>query len=319
MQTATYHTPVLLPRVLTFLFTRPDGVYVDATLGGGGHAEALAQRLGPAGRILGIDADDDALAFARRRLEPHGIRVQFAHDNFRNLGAVLAAHSLKTISGILFDLGVSSHQLDAAHRGFSFQSDERLDMRMDRRLPHDAAEVIRTYSRQRLAEIFFLYGEERKARQIAARIAETRSARPITTTADLARVVRQEIPDRFAVKSLARIFQALRIEVNQELAALEAALPAAVDALEPGGRVVVIAYHSLEDRIVKHAFRHAAAAFRPAPSKLAPAEPRQPRLRLLTRTPVEADEDERSTNPRARSAKLRAAEKIGTGGADATQ
>jgi 16S rRNA (cytosine1402-N4)-methyltransferase len=290
-------------------------VYVDATLGGGGHAEALLERLSAQGRLLGIDADGEAIAFARQRLKRFGNRVELIHDNFRNLSALLADRSLSTVTGVLFDLGVSSHQLDDPHRGFSFQSDERLDMRMDQRLQTDAAAILNSYSREQLARIFSVYGEERLARPLAARIVQARATAPLQSTAELARIVRERTGERFAVKSLARVFQALRIEVNRELDALEHALPAAISALETGGRIVVIAYHSLEDRIVKQRFRDAAARSSPRRSRFAPPEQIHPSLRLLTRSPVEADEEEIQLNPRARSAKLRAAERIaGPGG-----
>ena len=310
MPTETYHTPVLLQDVLLTLVTRPDGVYVDATLGGGGHAEALLERLSATGRLIGIDTDTDALAYARKRLERFGHRVVFVQDNFSNIGPILTKHAIHEVSGILFDLGVSSHQIDEAGRGFSFRADEPLDMRMDRRQQCDAGMVVNSSGLKELKHLLEAYGEERQAAKIAKAIVEARRRAKIRTTGELTSIVRRAVGERYVLKSLARVFQALRISVNRELDVLAPALQNAIERLEPGGRIVVLSYHSLEDRIVKHAFRDAAAASRPSGSRLLPPEALSPRLRIITRSPVTASEQEVTANPRARSAKLRAAERL---------
>ena len=310
MPAETYHTPVLLQDVLLTLVTKPDGVYVDATLGGGGHAEALLGRLGTSARLVGIDADAEALAFARRRLSGFGEKVAFVHDNFGNLASILDRNGIRAIAGILFDLGVSSHQLDEAPRGFSFRADEPLDMRMDQRQERDAAIVVNTLGQQELKRLLSEYGEERQAGRIAGALVRARETSRIRTTGEVAAIVRRAVGEHHVIKSLARVFQALRIEVNRELEALPVALASAIDQLEPGGRLVVISYHSLEDRIVKQTLRSASAASRPGGSRLLPPESLSPRLRILTPSPVTASDEEIVSNPRARSAKLRAAERL---------
>lgn len=310
MHESTFHTPVLLQEVLRYLLTAPDGVYVDATLGGGGHAEAVLEKLGAKGMVVGIDVDLDAIAMAQSRLENFGRRAVLVQDNFRNLKAILAARRLQSVDGVLFDLGVSSFQLDEATKGFSFRADERLDMRMDRRQQLDARAVVNGYSEQELADLFWKYGEEKHARRIAKRILQTRTQRSINTTGELAEVVASAVGHRFLTKSLARVFQAIRIEVNNELDNLQQALNDAIDVVKPGGRIVVISYHSLEDRIVKQTLKMAAATTIPSGSKLVPDKPLQPRLAILTRKPITASSSEVAVNPRSRSAKLRAAEKL---------
>jgi 16S rRNA (cytosine1402-N4)-methyltransferase len=305
-----FHTPVLLQEVLRYLLTSPDGVYVDATLGGGGHAAAVLENLGSKGMVVGIDADRDAIAAAQIRLERFGRRAVLVQENFRNLKAILAARQLQLVDGVLFDLGVSSFQLDEATKGFSFRADERLDMRMDRRQQLDARAVVNGYREQELANLFWTYGEERHARRIAKRIVQVRRQKSIDTTGALAEVVATVVGHRFLTKSLARVFQAIRIEVNNELENLQQALHDAIDVVKPGGRIVVISYHSLEDRIVKQTMKMASATKLPSGSKLIPDVPLQPRLAVLTKKPVTASSLEVAGNPRSRSAKLRAAEKL---------
>jgi len=309
VEASAYHTPVLLHEVLECLRIRPEGSYLDGTLGGGGHAEAVLDRLGPGGRLIGLDADEEALTSSAARLERFGGKAVLVRANFRDMLHVVRELHQAPLDGILLDLGVSSHQLDDPARGFSFRADERLDMRMDRRQEADATAVVNTYDEQRLAELFRAYGEERQSRAIARAVVRTRALSPLRTTAELAAVVGRVAGPRHRLKTLARIFQALRIEVNGELESIRQALSDGIDLLAPGGRFVVIAYHSLEDRMVKEAFREAAATARRSGHVLAPDTPLVPRLRIITGKPVEAGNEEVEDNPRARSAKLRAAER----------
>jgi 16S rRNA (cytosine1402-N4)-methyltransferase len=288
----------------------PGKTIVDATLGGGGHAQAILERLGETGCCFGFDADTDALTFAADRLKEFGGRLVPIHDNFGNLRSVLSQHSVDAIDGILFDLGVSSHQLDDPSRGFTFRASDTLDMRMDRRQELHAGQVINTYAVKELEEIFRNYGEEKLARRIATRIVERRKRTAVETTGDLASIVESVTGARFAVKSLARVFQALRIEVNVELDRLQQGLEQALDVVRTGGRIVVISYHSLEDRIVKDCFRDAARSLLRSGLKPVPDTQIKPRVNILTKKPLEATATEIRMNPRARSAKLRAVEKL---------
>ena len=305
-----YHTPVLVEETLTLLQPKPQELYVDGTLGGGGHAEQILMHCGPDGRLIGIDQDDDALASARERLARFGDRVIFCKTNFFMLESTLRELGIGKINGLLLDLGVSSHQLDDGGRGFSFQADARIDMRMDRTQSLDGWRVVNTYGPDALAEIFWTYGEERYAKHVIRELMRARETRTIDTTSDLAKVVESAVGAQFVNKTLARIFQAIRIEVNHELDRLSSVLRQGMDALAPGGRIVVISYHSLEDRIVKDFFRDEARSAIPSGHKLIPDVPVEPKARLLTRKPLEASTAERERNPRARSAKLRAAERI---------
>lgn len=289
------------------LGARPGGTYVDATLGGGGHALEILRQSAPAGRLIGFDRDPQALAAAGRMLAGEAGRVRLVRDNFSGLGRHLS-DSAGRIDGILFDLGVSSPQIDRAGRGFSFMADGPLDMRMGD-TGRTAAAVVNEYSPGQLAEIFRNYGEEREAVRIARAIARQRANDPITTTGRLAAIVRATRP-AMPAKTLARIFQAIRIEVNDELGALSQALEQAHGLLAHRGRIVAISYHSLEDRIVKEFFRCKAAACTCPPDlpvcvcgRLAGT------LAILTPRPVTPDEREQRENPRSRSAKLRAAER----------
>jgi len=302
-----YHAPVLCDEAIEALLTDPGLTYVDGTLGGGGHAERVCRLLSANGRLLCFDLDEDAIRFASRRLARFGDRVVFVRANFREMKTELRRMGLDRVGGVLLDLGVSSFQLDEGPRGFSFRSDEELDMRMDRRQQLTARDVVNGYPVESLADILFRYGEERLSRRIARRIA---SQRPLRSTGDLSAAVESVVGERFLVKTLARVFQALRIEVNGELDNLSAGLTAALDVLAPGGRLVVVAYHSLEDRIVKEFFRKEAAVVIPSGHKLVPDAPRNPRLRILTRRPVQPSALEIERNPRARSARLRVAERI---------
>jgi 16S rRNA (cytosine1402-N4)-methyltransferase len=320
------HVPVLLERCLQLLAPAflaagstavgevgggRSPVLLDATIGLGGHAEAALaahSRL----RLIGLDRDPQALAYARQRLQRYGTRAQLVHAVFDELGTVLAALGHRRVDGVLFDLGVSSLQLDLPERGFAYAQDAPLDMRMDPERGLSAAEIVNSYPADRLARVLRDYGEERFAARIAAAIVRRRERAPVDSTAQLAELVRDAIPAaarRTGGNPAKRTFQALRIEVNQELDALTAALPAALDALVPGGRIVVLSYHSLEDRITKRAFAERARSS--APVGL-PVEPpgTGPTLRLLTRGAERPDAAEVAANPRAASARLRAAERI---------
>ena len=308
------HVPVLLDRVLDLLapaLGRAGAVLVDATLGLGGHSEALL-RAHPAITLVGLDRDRQALRLAAQRLAPYAERTHLVHAVYDQLPRVLDDLGLTGIDGALFDLGVSSLQLDLPERGFSYAQDAPLDMRMDEQDPLTAEEIVNSYPVPRLARILRDYGEERFALRVAQAIGRRRAEHRLTSSAELAELVRQAIPAatrRTGGHPAKRTFQALRIEVNAELAAVEAAIPAALQALTVGGRIVVLAYHSLEDRIVKRSFAELATDRTPADLPVALAEA-GPQIRLLTRGAESASEAEVAANPRAASVRLRAAERI---------
>jgi 16S rRNA (cytosine1402-N4)-methyltransferase len=311
--TEPFHQPVLLGPVLQFLRPRPGAVVVDATLGGGGHAEAILAELGAGGRLIGIDQDEEALEAARQRLGWHpGFRA--LAGSFADLPELLSGLGQSQVDGILMDLGVSSHHLDTPERGFSFRFDAPLDMRMDRSRPLRAEDLVANLSEDELKRIIREYGEERYAGRIARRIVEERRRRPIRTTGRLAEVVLAALPPQARhgqkIHPATRTFQALRMAVNQELEALQQGLEGAVACLAPQGRLVVISYHSLEDRLVKQTMRRYSGQCVCPPGL--PACRCQPRslLKVLTRKPIQPDETEIAVNPRARSARLRAAEKL---------
>jgi 16S rRNA (cytosine1402-N4)-methyltransferase len=302
-----FHTPVLRAEAIRHLLTDPGGTYVDGTVGAGGHAEELCRQLREGGRCICFDADDEALQRARVRLASFCGQTVFVHANVRRLREELLSRGIARIHGLLLDLGVSSHQIDDPQRGFSFRGDEQLDMRMDRRLALTARDAVNTLSAEELAGILWRYGEERKARPLARAIV---AQRPVETTRQLAAIVERVVGGRFLPKSLARVFQALRIHVNDELGSLSDVLSQGLEVLRPGGRIVVIAYHSLEDRLVKEFFRKEASERIPAPHRLLPDVPRVAQLRLVISKPVVPREEEIQRNPRARSAKMRVAEKV---------
>jgi 16S rRNA (cytosine1402-N4)-methyltransferase len=290
------HLPVMPAEVLGFLRPSHGGLFVDCTVGLGGHARALLEA--GASRLLGLDRDRDALAIAHTTLAPWTDRVELVHADYRTIDEVLAARQIAQVDGVLADLGVSSLQFDAAGRGFSFQRDEPLDMRMDRSGGETAADLVARSSERELADAIFQYGEERFSRRIARALVYERSETPIVTTGRLATIVRRAIPRRgFArIDPATRTFQALRIWVNRELEGLDRFLEAAVDRLRIGARLAVITFHSLEDRIVKHTLRA--------------IDQRSGTVKVLTKKPLIPTDDEVQRNPRARSAKLRAAEKV---------
>ncbi len=305
-----FHIPVLCRDAVEALVTDPEGCYVDGTVGGGGHAEQLCLRLRGRGRIVCLDADDEALASARTRLAPFTERTIFVHANFADLTGALQRLHVARVHGFLFDLGVSSHQFDIPGRGFSFRGDERLDMRLDRRQQATAWHLVNTADEDVLAGVLREYGEERESRRIARRVV---AARPVDTTGELRAIVEHTVGGRFRTKSLARVFQALRIAVNHELDNLRSVLAQAVRLMVPGGRLVVISYHSLEDRIVKELFRSEAESPAEKNNPFARGPLAEGRLRLVTRKPVTPSEEEIARNPRARSAKMRVAERTDVG------
>ena len=307
------HVSVLAEECIQALNLRPDGVYVDGTTGGGGHSLRIAQQLGPAGRLICIDRDEEALAAASRRLEAYRDRVTFVKSNFAQIAQVIEGQGLAGVDGILFDLGVSSYQLDNGDRGFSYMHDAPLDMRMDRSQPFSAWDVVNTYTQEQLRQILWEYGEERYSGRVAATIVQQREESPIETTGQLAQVIREAMPAaarREKQHPAKRSFQAIRIEVNGELRAVEQAMEGSVDKLLPGGRLAVISFHSLEDRIVKKIFAQQAKGCTCPPEFPVCVCGKKPRLKLISRGVITAGQKELDENPRARSAKLRVAERI---------
>lgn len=320
------HVPVLLKEVLRELKAEEPGFYLDCTVGVGGHAEAILKQ-NPDNRVIGIDRDEEALQLAKERLTPFGERVQLYHGNYREVEEILEsarAVFLRSggeemvsnpayLKGVLFDLGVSSLQLDRAERGFSFQKDAFLDMRMDQTQTLTAFDVVNRASQEELEEIFSKWGEERWARSISRKIVEERKAGEIRTTGQLAQIVQAAIPKRFQSRGIhpaTKVFQALRIKVNQELDFLKESLERVVSFLKTGGRLCVISFHSLEDRIVKETFLNLAKGCQCPPWFPTCVCGRKPVIRLVHKRPITPSEEEKKENPRSRSAKLRVAEKI---------
>ncbi len=308
-----HHIPILRETVVALLAPQRGGIFVDGTLGGGGHAEAVLERLPKGGRLYGIDRDGAAIEAASRRLARYGEAFTAIHGNFFDMKRLLAQCGVMEVDGILLDLGVSSHQLDTPQRGFSYREDAPLDMRMDPSAPLSAYDVVNGYPAETLARILKEYGEERYASRIANAIVQRRAEAPLNSTMELAELVKRALPAparREAQHPARRTFQALRIEVNGELAGLAEALTDAHDLLRPGGVLAVITFHSLEDRIVKQLFR----TFE-HPCTCDPHAPvctcgKKPTVRALTKKPIMADAAELEANPRAHSAKLRAIEKL---------
>ncbi len=311
------HVPVLLDRVVSLLapaLADPGSVLVDATLGLGGHTEAALTRC-PQARVIGIDRDAHALERSRERLAPFGERVAFVHAVYDEIADVLDDQRLDHVDAVLFDLGVSSMQLDVRERGFAYAEDAPLDMRMNDTTGPTAADVLNTYAVADLARILRDYGEERFARRIAEAVVRERAREPFTRSARLVELLREAIPAparRTGGHPAKRTFQALRIEVNDELSVLRRALPAAIDAVRVGGRVVVMSYHSLEDRLTKQAFARGTTSDLPPDLPIVP-EGHEPPLRLLTRGAEKASAEEIAENPRAASVRLRAVERVRTG------
>ncbi|MDY6268030.1 MAG: 16S rRNA (cytosine(1402)-N(4))-methyltransferase RsmH [Selenomonadaceae bacterium] len=313
MATNFHHISVMPEEVLHGLAVKPDGVYVDCTLGGAGHASRIASLLSERGRLIGIDQDEEAIAAARERLASFPCHIDIVHSNFRHLGDILERVDAPVVDGVLFDLGVSSHQLDTAERGFSYMQDAPLDMRMDESAPLSAYDVVNTYSEDDLDRIFHDYGEERWARRIAKFIVDARSEKPVETTGELVDIVCKAVPK--AVRRAEnghpakRIFQAIRIEVNDELGILEGAFRTAAAHLAPGGRLVIITFHSLEDRIAKNTLRELARGCICPPELPVCVCHHHPEVKLLVKG-SKATKGELAANSRAKSAKLRVAEKL---------
>ena len=306
MVSEVYHIPVLLKETIDGLDIRPDGTYVDLTFGGGGHSREILARLGKGGHLYSFDQDLDALRNARPLEEQYGECFTFVRSNFRFLRNWMRYYGVEGIDGILADLGVSSHHLDAGERGFSFRYDAKLDMRMNQAGRLKASDVLKNYTEEQLADIFYLYGELKNSRRLASVIVKARAAGELETTGQLAEMLKPCLAYDREKKDLARVFQALRIEVNGEMAALRQMLAAATDLLSPGGRIAVLTYHSLEDRMVKNIIKSGNVEGKVETDLF--GQSKAP-LRAVNRNVITASPEEIQTNPRSRSAKLRIGEK----------
>ena len=304
------HKPVMLEECIQGLNIKPDGIYVDGTLGGAGHSKEIAKRLNENGMLIGIDRDEDALSVAKERLKDFP-NVKFIHDNHDNIKSILEELDIDGIDGILLDLGVSSYQLDERNRGFSYMGESKLDMRMDKSQKLDAKTVINTYSEEELADIIFEYGEEKFSRRIARNIVLARQLKPIETTKELVEIIEKSVPTRGDGHPAKRTFQAIRIEVNDEIKPLYQCIKDSIDALNPNGRLAVITFHSLEDRSVKKAMIEAEG--------ICTCPPGLPYCKcgmvsfgkVITKKPIIPQDEEQKANPRSKSAKLRIFEKKG--------
>ena len=306
------HRSVLLDECIEALDIKEDGIYIDGTAGGGGHSFEIAKRL-TTGLLIAVDQDADAIEAAGKRLAPFGDRVKIVRDNFCNLASVCASLGIDKIDGLLLDLGVSSYQLDTAERGFSYMADAPLDMRMDKRSALDAYRVVNEYSEAELKRIIWEYGEERFSGRIAARIVKERTNKPITTTGELVQLIKSAMPAGVregGSHPAKRTFQAIRIEVNKELNVIAPAIDSAVNLLDEGGRIAIITFHSLEDRIVKETFAEAASGCTCPRDFPVCVCGKKPRLRLVNRKPILPSAEELAENHRSHSAKLRVAEKV---------
>ncbi|MCX7982470.1 MAG: 16S rRNA (cytosine(1402)-N(4))-methyltransferase RsmH [Syntrophales bacterium] len=313
MEKDAFHKPVMKDEVVNYLNCRAGGIYVDGTVGGGSHARAILETMNSQGLLICIDRDEEAINEAKENLRSFSSNVVFVHDNFSRIKEILAERKISQVDGVLLDLGVSSHQLLSKERGFSFSLDGPLDMRMDKRERLTAHTVVNTFPEETLKEIIRDYGEERWASRIARSIVERREIAPISTTKELADLVVSAIPPskrKMEIHPATRTFMALRIYVNKELEALKDGLSGAMDCLSSGGRLVVIAFHSLEDRMVKEAFREAVRSCNCPPGTPICSCTSQSSFRLVTKKAIRPSPEELEENPRARSAKLRALERI---------
>ena len=309
-----HHIPVLFEETIANLNIRPSGIYIDGTLGGAGHSYEIAKRLTEGGRLVGIDQDEDAIQAATAHLSPFADRVTIVHDNYEHIPEIAERLGIREADGILLDIGVSSYQLDNPERGFSYNEDEPLDMRMDQENPVSAKTIVNTWSAEDLARILKDYGEERYAGRIAENIAKAREQHPLETTGELVAIIRSSIPMKMQEKygnPCKRTFQAIRIACNRELDVLQDSIDSLIDLLAPGGRLCIITFHSLEDRIVKNAFRR-----HENPCTCPPEFPvcvcgKKSKGTVITKKPITASEEELAANKRAASAKLRVFEKLG--------
>jgi 16S rRNA (cytosine1402-N4)-methyltransferase len=303
------HTPVLFERSLEFLVTEKNGIYFDGTLGFGGHSAGILNVLGPEGLLIGTDVDQDAFSFSKKKFSEDK-RIKIYNMNFSQIDIIAKIESIQFFSGIFVDLGVSSFQLDNADSGFSYRNNAQLDLRMDKSKVINAADVVNSFSEEDLANIIYQFGEEKNSRKIAKVICEVRQDKKIQTTSELSNIITAITPQRYHSKTLSRVFQALRIYVNDELNILKAFLQKSIDLLKPEGRIVILSYHSLEDRIVKEAFKYETLdCICPLGSPICTCN-KIPRLKIITKKPIIPDDIEIGANFRSRSAKLRAAEKI---------
>lgn len=306
------HIPVLFEETIENLNIRPDGIYVDGTLGGAGHSHEIAKRLTNGGRLIGIDQDLDAIAAATKHLEEYKDRVTIVHDNYEHIPEILKDLKIERVNGILLDLGVSSYQLDNPERGFSYNTDEPLDMRMDQESAVSARTIVNTYDEAELTRILRDYGEERFAARIAANIVKEREKAPLETTGQLVKIIRASIPMKMQEKygnPCKRTFQAIRIACNRELDVLQDSISSLIDLLLPGGRIAIITFHSLEDRIVKNAFKTAENPCICPPEFPVCVCGRKPKGHVVTKKPIVPSEEELQRNKRAASSKLRVFEK----------
>jgi 16S rRNA (cytosine1402-N4)-methyltransferase len=308
-----HHITVMREEAVNGLQIKPDGVYVDCTLGGAGHSQLIAEQLSSTGRLIAIDQDQTALNHAKEKLKSYGEKIIFVKSNFRAIREIIHEHGFHEVNGILFDLGVSSPQLDVAERGFSYQEDAPLDMRMDRNQPLSAQTIVNEWEEKELARIFYRYGEEKFSRQIARQIVKAREQKKIETTGELVELIKQAIPAparRVGGHPAKRTFQAIRIAVNDELDAVEVALHDAIQVLAKEGRICVITFHSLEDRICKQVFAKYTGGCTCPPDFPQCVCGNHPEIKLISRKPVLPSQTELDENNRARSAKLRIAEKL---------
>ena len=305
-----YHIPVLYYETLDNLIIDRNGIYVDCTLGGGGHSEGILQRLDKDGRLISIDQDDEAIKFAEKRLQKYSDKWKVMKSNFENIDVVLYSIGVDKVDGILMDIGVSSTQLDDPERGFSYRYDAKLDMRMNREQKITAYDIVNEYSEEKLREIFFEYGEEKFAKKIAWNIVKKREEKKIETTGELVEIIKKSYPPKSQKHPAKKVFQAIRIEVNRELEVLEKAIKKSFDSLKSGGRLAIITFHSLEDRIVKNIFRELSIGCK-CPKELPICMCNEvARGKLITKKPIVSSEEELKFNNRAHSAKLRIIEKI---------
>lgn len=302
-----YHVPVLVDKVLEYLITDTNGTYVDGTVGGGGHAEEILKLLTPKGRLIGIDRDEEAIAFSDGRLSAYQKQVDLIRGELKDIRGILEEEGVMQIDGIILDLGISSHQIDSPDRGFSYKVAGPLDMRMDSRAHKCALDIVNQYSEVELANLIFRYGEERLSRRIARHVVKRRSTEEIKDTGELTQIIERITPYKHRIKILSRVWQALRFEVNDELGQLVQCLLDVYKKLKSGGRIVILSYESLMDRMVKRYFRGAYPAYE---RDEVAHPPTGCEFNVLTKRVVRPSEDEVAKNPRARSARLRAAEKV---------